>query len=401
MLSTPDIAFFALLLGFIGIAVCLVVTALAYRGMHYNAPFLRWWSVALLCVLMLHYNRIAAYPRAVIDEPFLMIEGLLSNLGNLAVLAMVGSASGLRVPYRKIKKAGRWWLVGLSTCPVWMILIEQIMLSGPLREVAYDLYGLVVRLECGLFSAYTLLYAGKRFSRAVVSLSKAVGLWFVVYGAYQLLYIPFAFHWRLGSLGNVSIEPLYLGAALVFKVAATFLLVSVASEISKARQLAAMAKAEYGADVQGQLQKINEGKTRVLVVGAIKNGILYEGIRKVLRDCGVDAVIVPQERLRKVSVTRLFSVAIGCRFGLGVFEDKPSELAWMMLQAVLGQRKGCLVLAHESLAWRPDEYMAPEFYARYSTESQVITSVERWAKIDVRPLVIRTLDRVPEILQAG
>lgn len=394
-------SFYVLILSLVGVAACIIVTLLSIRAMHENAPLLKWWAAALLCVLLIHYNRLLSYPKQYTGDLFTMIEGLLSNVSNLALLAMVGSIGVTRVPWHAIRQSNRTWLVLVSTAPVWLLCITLVMPGYSPDGHTPGAYALLVRVQDALFSAFALSYTGKLLGSNVVSLAKAIGWWFSCYAFYQLLYIPFAFDFRVGVMESRDLEALYLGVAFFFKIAATFLLISVASEVSKARQLLAMTTSTYGSGLDRGLRRALASRVVVLAICVGHGQVTVEAIRTAFRRKGVTLLLLPQERLERMSVQHLFALTVRCRFCLGVFGDQPSARAMMILEAVLSQRKGCLVLARNNVSWSMDSNMTPSYFAQYESGDGAAAIITQWLDEHVRPGVMRALDRVPEILQTS
>lgn len=400
-MTIPDVSFYVLILSLMGVAVCIIVTLLSIRAMHENAPLLKWWTAALLCVLLIHYNRLLSYPKQYPGDMPLMIEGLLSNLSNLALLAMVGSIGVRRLPWHAIRKNNRAWLVLVSTAPVWLLLVTWAMLGYSPEGHIPGAYALLVRVQDAIFSAFALSYAGKLLGANVVSLAKAIGWWFSCYACYQLLYIPFAFDFRVGVLGSRDLEALYLGVAFFFKIAATFLLVSVASEVSKVRQLMAMTSSTFGSGLDRGLRRASGGRIFVLAICVGHGRATVDAVKQQFARRDVTLLVLPQERLEKVSVQHLFALTVRCKFCLGLFGQQPSARAMMILEAILSQRKGCLVLARRNVAWKMDSSLAPSYFAQYEDGDEAAGIISQWLDEHVRPRVMRALERVPEILQTS
>lgn len=398
MSNMIEIGFYIMLLNFIVIVLCITVSRFAVRGMDHFASILDWWSVALTIVAIIHLNRVLVYPKA-FDGPFAtMFEMQLSNLSNLAVLALSRELANDHSQRSSLKIRNGIWVALLSLSPI-IFIIPYLALAGFSGVGSARTYEIVTKIVASVFSWFVFVRLALLLSTRLVSLVKSQTIWFTVYGFYQLLFLVFCFQFRFLGLESDIWFYLYLSVSAIFKVAATFLLVAAASELAKSNQLAVLAGSRFGTG-EPRKQRHHSRDVDVCFLYDTLRPDTMEELAAVFSVAHVRAHSLDTAAVATMSAKEMRELSYSCRFVLCIFTTEPHVAAIELLEAMLAQRKGGFVLQDARNNWGLRRNFPAAYLRPFEDESEVPAAVLHWARTDVQPAICRLLWNVPIVNRA-
>jgi len=370
---------------FLGIAACIIATRIYLWLTGYFASLLRWWSLALFFTLILHFNRLVL---GVGDAGliFLVVESCISNIANLALIAMAREVRGLGT-IRHRTRSSNFLLLLVAVLPVLVFACVQI----PGLRIPIEIQKALVRLPAALLSVYAVFKAGKELGKYLISLRKAVTLTFAIWSFYQF------FDWIFPLLRNTpfrqTAEAIYLDLSLPFKIACTYALIAAASEYSRRTQVRELldsgmleSRLEPSDAVSGgvPMPLFEDFDRRVVVVWSGGDERALERAKATLvRERLVPEVILAKERLD--SPHRAAGLLMGSKYGLVMMDRTPSRTLGELSGLFLSSRKDCLILIRDNVAAGREFGNVGRIVFDYHSEKDLDAIVSKWVRKTVLP----------------
>ncbi|MDO9694396.1 MAG: hypothetical protein Q7W56_06660 [Candidatus Latescibacteria bacterium] len=373
------------------IFLCVLASFLGERGQFGTAKILKYWCAALCVVLWSATIRINNSGMFAVGGATL-VDGILSNISNIIILAMIQDNEGQRVnPFRFNGYSPLVW-GSILGAPLLLYLIGSITRSQ-------EFVAVIASIVVATLSGYVLVALGESLARTLLSLRKAICYWFFAYGLYQIGYgtIPL-----IGSIDLPYIDlskytrdelvGMYFGFSGVFKVAATFLLISASAETAKRHQIEA-----FFPDTVRWPLSCSTGNC-VAKVLLMHSGLDDGVVKRLSVTFNESEVTMAQLDFRGAGMRaaeRIAEDVFTGQFLFAVFVRQPRRAEMTILKMMLSQRKSCFVaIKPEVLVNHPFGRLPQEILSEYRTEEDLVMLAKSWLRRDVDPALFELLRRV-------
>jgi len=321
------------------ITLCIIAASIYFPNTHYFGGIIRWWSYALLLVLVMNSFRIAGLENVIGELATHTIDALMSSLSNLAIFVLV-----LRI--KENVKGGK--PLSLNTKLLWALFVFMpVLILAICSSFEVDDKATVTSMHIyvDVFSFLAFIRLAKWMGRYLIAVGRIVSVTLYSYGVLQLMHtLPSAYLVRLGSQSCQAYSVIYSCLAMGFKIGSTLLILVAISEFSRRKQIQMLGAAELlkgmkvPMDVRGFTNRValfwaggDEEHKRTAVETINKMG--YE----------VDVITTDNND----ELITMLSRSLTCKYGLVIYDRAPTDNFAVAISNFMAQRKYCLFFRSE------------------------------------------------------